>query len=164
MAQPNPTIVVVTGGLHSPSHFDRMRALFLNANYPYVCLRLPSVGASDPKSCTASTDAAFVREKLLLPLIEDGKDVVLLMHSYGGLPGAAAAKGLSKAELKADDKKGGIIGLIFMCAFVGDEGESLLSKSGGKFDWWVVPNVSNFSRKVNRWRVWSYMLLKYSMG
>ncbi|KAK3171654.1 hypothetical protein OEA41_003738 [Lepraria neglecta] len=50
-----------------------------------------------------------------------------------------AAKGLSKAEMPAASRKGGIIGLIFICAFVAQEGQSLISSlPGKKFDPWVV--------------------------
>lgn len=142
MANTNPTVVVIPGAWHSPWHYDRILAPFVKANYPVFCSRLPSVGASDPASVVVSTDATFIREKLLLPLIEEGKEVVLVMHSYGGSPGAAAAKGLSKIEVGAEDKAGGIIGLIFICAVLANEGDSLLSKRGGEFDPWVLENVS----------------------
>ena len=46
----------------------------------------------------------------------------LVMHSYGGCPGSAAAGGLSKAARTAAGKQGGIIGLIFMCGFIAHEG------------------------------------------
>lgn len=53
---------------------------------------------------------------------------------------AAAAKGLGKTEGKP-----GIIGLIFIAAFLSREGDSLLSALGGKFDPWVIINVSDLS-------------------
>lgn len=142
MVHPNPTVVVIPGAWHSPWHYERILALFVKANYPVSCLRLPSVGAADPASIMISTDIAFIREKLILPLIEEGKEVVLVMHSYGGAPGAAAAKGLSKIEVGADGKAGGIVGLIFLCAALADEGDSLLSQRGGQHDQWIVENVS----------------------
>lgn len=67
------------------------------------------------------------------------------MHSYGGLPGATAAKGLSKSERKAAGKPGGIIGLIFICAFIAKDGQSLLGSLPGQvFDKWVIDYVSSF--------------------
>lgn len=140
MSQSNPTVVIVPGAWHSPWHYDKIIALFVEADYPVISSRLPSVDSPNPKDVLVATDAAFIRETLLGPLIEEGKEIVLIMHSYGGSPGAAAAKGLSKTELSAESKKGGIIGLIFICALLAIEGDSLLSKIGGKFDPWVIIN------------------------
>lgn len=54
------------------------------------------------------------------------------MHSYGGVPGSAAAKGLRLAESRQQGLKGGVIGQAFVAAMVVKEGESLLSSFGGK--------------------------------
>lgn len=73
-----------------------------------------------------------------MPAINAGREVVLIMHSYSGGPGAEAAKGLSLAERRAAGRPGGIIGLIFIAAFVAEEGQTLLSSGGGKFAPWVI--------------------------
>ncbi|KAL8964171.1 MAG: hypothetical protein Q9183_004640 [Haloplaca sp. 2 TL-2023] len=74
-----------------------------------------------------------------MPQLDAGKDVILAVHSYGGLPGAVAAKGLSKEERMADGKEGGIVGLLFICALVARTGDSLLSILPGRvFDPWVI--------------------------
>ena len=54
-----------------------------------------------------------------------------------------AAKGLSKADRQAAGLLGGIIGLIFISAFVAEEGKTLLDGSDGKFAPWVIEYVSN---------------------
>ena len=122
------TLVIVPGAFHVPQHFDRVSKSLRDLGYPIVIEKLPSVGSLTPEKETPSSDADLVREKILLPLLERGKDIVLLVRSYGGIPGAAAAKGLSKKERLAAGEDGGILGLIFMCAFVAREGESLLGK------------------------------------
>lgn len=77
-----------------------------------------------------------------MPAINAGREVVLIMHSYSGGPGAEAAKGLSLAERRAAGQPSGIIGLIFIAAFVAEEGQTLLSSGGGKFAPWVIEYVS----------------------
>lgn len=141
MSLPKPTFVLIPGAWHSPSHFDQLVARLHEADYPTASLALPSVGSENPKSVDVATDVAFIKEKLLLPLLEEEKDVVLLMHSYGGCPGGAAAKGLSKSERRAAGQKGGIIGLVFLAAFLARDGDSLLSAAGGKWDSWVLADV-----------------------
>ena len=46
---------------------------------------------------------------------------MLVMHSYSGGPGAMAASGLSIAERHEAGRKGGIIGLVFIAAFLAGE-------------------------------------------
>ncbi|OJD13862.1 hypothetical protein AJ78_05733 [Emergomyces pasteurianus Ep9510] len=137
MSLAKPHIALISGAWHSPVHYQEMNNLLEKAGYPVSSIRLPSVGSSEPEKESVNGDAIAIREKLLLPLLDEGKDVVMLMHSYGGCPGSAAAKGLSKAERKTS---GGVIGLIYIAAFLAREGDSLLSALGGKFDPWVIIN------------------------
>ena len=52
------------------------------------------------------------------------------MHSDGGVPGSAAANGLSVVERSQQDLKGRVIDQVFVAALVVKEGESLLSSMG----------------------------------
>ena len=51
--------------------------------------------------------------------------MVLLMHSYGGSPGNGSAVGLSKKERERDGKKGGVVGLVLVSAYVAKEGQKI---------------------------------------
>jgi alpha-beta hydrolase superfamily lysophospholipase len=46
-------------------------------------------------------DIESLRQSVLLPLIEQGKDVVILAHSYGGVVAGGAAKDLDKPTRKS---------------------------------------------------------------
>jgi hypothetical protein len=142
MSSSKPTIALVPGAWHSPSHYEALFSLLQKAGYPTTSSRLPSVNSLDPKTATAAQDALFIREKMLLPLLDEDKDVLLILHSYSGIPGAAAAKGLSKTEREAEGKKGGIIGLVFICALVAREGETLEKIVGGQLAPWIDIDVS----------------------
>ncbi|MCJ1415118.1 hypothetical protein MMC32_001449 [Xylographa parallela] len=83
----------------------------------------------------------YIRNNLLLPLINEGKDVILVAHSYSGMPSAAAAVGLSKAERTAAGQPGGIIGLIWVAAIIAHPGDSLKTLMGGQFGSWCVIDV-----------------------
>jgi len=138
---PKPCIVIVPGAWHSTIHYHGLIVLFQQAGYQVSSQKLPSVNPDVSASHTSSTDAAFIRERLLLPLVGDGTDVLLVMHSYGGCPGAAAAKGLSTKERKADGKTGSIIGLIFIAAFLLHQGECVFKCVGGKWEPWHCVDV-----------------------
>ena len=102
-----PVIAIVTGSGQTPSHYAELISHLHHAGHPTCCTILPSVGASDP--CTAAQDATYIRERMLLPFLDtEHRDVILLMHSYGSIPGSAAAKGLSKQERQAEGKATGV--------------------------------------------------------
>lgn len=52
----------------------------------------------------------------------------MLLHSYGGLPGSAAMKGLGTSDRLRDGKKGGVKRLVYVSSYVLMEGEALPGK------------------------------------
>ena len=58
------------------------------------------------------------REEKGMKLVDEGKDVVMIAHSYGGSPMSQCTKGLSKTEREAEGKEGGIVRLAYMTALV----------------------------------------------
>jgi hypothetical protein len=71
-----------------------------------------------------------------------GKDVILVMHSYGGVPGSAAAKDLSKEERAKESKPGGIVRLVYLAAFPIEEGVSLDDLGGSLSSWCQVDEAT----------------------
>lgn len=138
-----PVIAIAPAAWHSPIHYALYVEKLHIAGYRTVSERLPSCDSPNPMAQSVSGDAAFIVQNLLMPSINAGKEVVLVTHSYSGGPGAVAAKGLSVVERRAAGKTGGIIGLIYICAFVAEEGQSLLSSSGGQYAPWVIEYVGN---------------------
>lgn len=125
-----PTILIVPGGWHSASVYSHFAAQLESLGYPTATTSLPSVNSTSPKTATCTEDSNALRKELLSLIEIDETDVVILAHSYGGIPAGGAAHGLSKTS--RDDKKGGVLGLIFMSAFVVPAGISLLEYLGGK--------------------------------
>lgn len=82
---------------------------------------------------------------MLMPFIETGHYVVFIMHSYGGLPGMAAATGLSAEERSGRGLKGGIVALVALAGLFAAEGKSLLDGLGGKHLPWVIEHVRPLS-------------------
>ena len=61
----------------------------------------------------------------------DGKTVVVVMHSYGGLVGSEAIpEELSYARRQAQGRPGGVIHLFFYSAFLLNDGQSVLGAFG----------------------------------
>lgn len=156
-----PVIVVVPAAWHSPIHYSIYTAQLSDVGYTIVSERLPSCDSPNPRAQSVAVDAAFVRERLLMPSINAGKEVVVIMHSYSGGPGAVAAKDLSVSERRAAGRPGGIIGLIFISAFLALEGQTLVTGSGGVLAPWVIEHVSKsgFQQRVSIAlpRIWSML-------
>lgn len=142
MQESKPVVVVVPTAWHSPQHYSLLFDLLQKAGYAVSAQPLPSVNPATPVNVHVATDAEFVRHQQLLPLLDQGKDVLLVMHGYGGCPGGMAAKGLSKKQRSAEGVQGGVVGLVFVAGFLLLEGESVFSKLGGKFEPWHVVHVS----------------------
>lgn len=170
MNSDRPVIALAPAAWFSPVHYVQYTDQLRLAGYHTITRRLPSCDSSDPQAQSVAIDAAFIRDHLLMPSINAGRKVILITHSYSGGPGAVAAKGLSLSERRATGKSGGIIGLIFISAFVAEEGQTLLSSSGGSFAPWVIQYVSNplcalhsyatslsliNARISGRWATWS---------
>ena len=130
MATSKPTIVILPGGCHSPSHYQELIEQLHLANYPTRSSVLPTVNAQNPFATDPGTDVAFIREKLLLPIFEAGNDVLLVMHSYSGIPGSVAAKGWSKSERRSRGQSGGIVGLVYIASLLLHEGDTVVTKAG----------------------------------
>ena len=141
-AKNNLVIVLVPGAWLTPILYTELVVLLDLSGYRTVIQQLSSVNSEIPNTHTVETDSIFVRSNLLLPEIRTEREVVLLMHSYGGFPGPVAANGLSKKELSSQGKRGGIIGMIMLSAFLALEGQSLRDKLIGKtYIAWILQFV-----------------------
>ncbi|KAI4737441.1 alpha/beta-hydrolase [Aureobasidium sp. EXF-12298] len=122
-----PVIVIVPGAWHVPAHYAYL-ALKLNANgYTVDCIESSSTNDErDLPEDTWKEDISIIRNAITSHT-EAGRDVALVMHSFGGMAGSEAACGLGK---KSSETSGSIIKLVYLAAFMMKEGESPVD-----FDW-----------------------------
>lgn len=73
---------------HTTEYLQPTVALLDAAGYTNVCVQLPSVGA-DPPLLSADDDVATIRKALVEILDKKEQMVVIIMHSYGGIPGTS---------------------------------------------------------------------------
>lgn len=82
---PKPAFLVVCGGWHPPAAYDKLREqLEGRRGLEYRCPQLPSMGPS-AAGVTYHADVDEIR-RVALPLFEQGREVVLVAHSAGGVP------------------------------------------------------------------------------
>jgi pimeloyl-ACP methyl ester carboxylesterase len=129
-----PVIVLVPGAFGTPQGFEKMLPYLTKAGYATHPGSYPSCNPSDPAKASCSQDIAFLRDHVLLPLLnEHGKDVAILAHSYGGVVAGGAAKGLAKGTRRAQGQSTGVIGLVYVAGNITLDGESLFTAVGGAY-------------------------------
>jgi pimeloyl-ACP methyl ester carboxylesterase len=115
-----PSILIVPGSFARPEFYDPIVSAVHSYGYPIHALHLPSVapetGPTGPPP-SLYDDAAFIAGEIE-KLADEGKDVVLVAHSYGGVPATESLKGLSKEERAKDGKKGGVVRLAYLTCLV----------------------------------------------
>ncbi|CAI7625443.1 unnamed protein product [Penicillium glandicola] len=130
-----PTFVFSLGAWLTPIVFDALRDRLNTLGYPSKCPAHPSIGA-EPPSLTLEDDVASMR-RVLTTLADEGKDIVLVAHSYGGVVASAASEGVVKHVRAEIGKPGGIVKVVYLAAFALDKGQSLLGVLGGDYLPWM---------------------------
>ncbi|KAI9691967.1 MAG: hypothetical protein M1820_009645 [Bogoriella megaspora] len=119
-----PTILIVHGASQPSPVYAPLVQKLEAAGFHVEVPDYPSVGDDIPKMADNTADIEFVREAAT-SLVEAGKDVIALLHSYGGVVGSGALSGLSKTAREKKGLKGGVTRLVYATAFALREGERL---------------------------------------
>ncbi|KAL3451571.1 alpha/beta-hydrolase [Aspergillus insuetus] len=119
-----PTIVFVPGAWQSPDYYDAVRIRLEEKGYTTAAVSLPSVGGT----ASMHDDAAAIHA-VTSKLADAGHRILLVMHSYGGIPGTQSAKDLSVKSRQEAGKPGGIIALVYIAAYLLKEGMSVFNQA-----------------------------------
>ena len=130
----NLLVVLVQGSFQTPLVYEKLFLALSSRGYVVNHPELPScTNPDDPlfPTRTLIDDATAVQEVVRGSVEQHGKIVILAMHSYGGLVGSEAIpEELSYSYRKAQGLAGGVIHLFYYCAFLLQEGQSVLSAFG----------------------------------
>ena len=118
-----PTILIVPGGFTLPELYNEVTSHISSKGYPVHALHLPSVGYKTDHPGTMQDDAAFISSEISKHA-NQGKDVVLVAHSYGGVPATESTKGLSKLQRQQHGNAGGLVRLAYISSIILPVGES----------------------------------------
>jgi pimeloyl-ACP methyl ester carboxylesterase len=114
------SIVLVHGVWHSPDCFDKVIDLLSAKGFTSRKVHLPSVGRS-PAVTSLQPDVESIRTATLGEM-EKGYDVVVICHSYSGIPISKALKGLDKPHAGG----GRVSAIIYLTAFLLPDGVPLV--------------------------------------
>jgi alpha-beta hydrolase superfamily lysophospholipase len=116
-----PSILFIPGSFALPEFYDPVVNAVAAKGYEIRALHLPSVGLKtgprEGEPPTMYDDATFIAKETE-KLADEGKNVIIVAHSYGAVPATESTKGLGKEERQTQGKKGGIVKLAYMTALV----------------------------------------------
>jgi pimeloyl-ACP methyl ester carboxylesterase len=139
-----PVIAIVQGAWHRAVHYKAF-AQALTAK-DYTVLQPDNVSAGDVENIKGKTHADDVKviREALQPSLDEGKRIVLVCHSYGGIPGSAAVEGYQLHEREAKGLSGGIMHIVYVASFaLPVKGLSLLTAIGGTLGPFIDRTVSS---------------------
>ncbi|WP_396642087.1 alpha/beta fold hydrolase [Microbacterium sp.] len=118
-----PTLLLVHGAWHGSWAWAPLQRELESRGWDVRTVDLPTVHAADPRGLRMTDDADAIARA-----IDDIEGpVAVVAHSYGGVPTTQGATSDS------------VVHIVYVAAFVLDEGESLLGAVGGVApSWWVV--------------------------
>ncbi|KAJ5891578.1 uncharacterized protein N7473_007806 [Penicillium subrubescens] len=136
-----PTIVFAPGAWYPPTVFDGITKKLNEHGYNCHTIAFPSIQQATTVQ-DLRPDIAAVRA-IVEPEVNAGREVIIVSHSWSGLPVASALDGLERSDLENAGKKGGVIKLVYLAAFIPQVGESLISAFGGTPPPWYVLDEQN---------------------
>lgn len=127
----NPTLVIVPGSFAPTKMYDGFVETLKGHDIRTVVVSTPSVGRKEGRPPATMSDDAQEISNVVSKLLDEGEDVVLMTHSYGGIPGTESLKNISRKAREAEGKKGGIEKLVYLTSMVLQPGTSNLEAFGG---------------------------------
>ncbi|MCJ1310865.1 hypothetical protein MMC25_004533 [Agyrium rufum] len=136
-----PIFFIVQGTMHVPEHWAPFQAKLTAEGYQSRCIALPEIGAN-ARTSPEYDNVNAIQEELKKLVIKEGKEVIVVLHSAGGNPGSQAIKGLERTFQKSQGNPSGIIGIVFIAAFLIPEGSNLaMAAAGGQLPNWAEPDA-----------------------
>ncbi|KAL9026839.1 MAG: hypothetical protein Q9196_004556 [Gyalolechia fulgens] len=129
-----PAILLIQGSYQTPEVYHLLVRGLISQGYSVVHPKLPSCSDTENPDFThrsLTDDAAAIYTELSRLVNDEGKKVLVVMHSYGGLVGSEAiTEELVYTNRQAKGLSGGVIHLFLYSAFILDEGQSVLGVFG----------------------------------
>ncbi|KAK3671940.1 hypothetical protein LTR78_008115 [Recurvomyces mirabilis] len=123
--QQAPVLFLVPGAATYPAFYDDFKRHVSSKGLVFHTVQLRTVEARTP-AATLADDVELVRSHLA-DLCEQDRDIILMAHSFGGMPMTEGAKGFAKVDRQRLGHKGGIVHLIYITSIAAEVGESMAS-------------------------------------
>ncbi|KUM61438.1 hypothetical protein ACN42_g5680 [Penicillium freii] len=119
-----PNVVLVPGAWTAPKAYHKLIDALEAKTFKVHCPALPTNNGQQPPNSTVDEDIQAVRDTVQ-PLVDAGQEVIMLMHSYGGIAGTNGIRDLTRKDRQARNLPGGVVSLIYAAAFMLSEGQTI---------------------------------------
>ncbi|KAI1762507.1 alpha/beta-hydrolase [Hypoxylon sp. FL1150] len=134
---PTPSILFIPGSFAPAEFYDNIVNAVTAKGHEMKALHYPSIGLKTGPQRegppTMYDDAAFIANEISR-LSDDGKEVMLVAHSYGGIPATESLRGLTKDERQKQGKPGGVVRVAYMTVLLPAVGSSAADMLGNTPD------------------------------
>ncbi|XXG94905.1 hypothetical protein Hte_001164 [Hypoxylon texense] len=134
-AQEKSIVLLIHGAWHMPLHYRYLIDGIRNKGYTVLAPSLITTGYDDSIVGKTHLDAASQIREFLLPYVEQGRNVVVVGHSYGGLVATQAVVGLTLEERSAHGLAGGVTSLVYISALTKPENSRFEPGEPYPFGW-----------------------------
>lgn len=108
-----PLLVLLHGAWHQSSSFDKLQPLLEQQGFEVISPAfISSSKAKENPQATHLDDIAAISQ-ILLPHFDQGREAVLVGHSYGAIPAVGIAQEQCIVVSAAHGKKGGVRAIVF---------------------------------------------------
>ncbi|RAH59301.1 alpha/beta-hydrolase [Aspergillus piperis CBS 112811] len=124
MSASKPVILLISGGWHVPTSYDKLTNLLKSSGHEVHVPELPSMNGARPPTADLETDTTAFRE-YALNLANAGKNVIVISHSYGGQVATNSLSDLAISNRSKQGLPGGVLHIVSLSSFTITEGRSM---------------------------------------
>ncbi|KAH8898049.1 alpha/beta-hydrolase [Thozetella sp. PMI_491] len=142
-----PVFVIVPGAWHKPLHYLNIAVRLQATGYRVSAIPLPTAGWEPGVGTKTIADSAHAVRAVIQPYIDAGREVVVVCHSFGGLPTTDGVVGETVEDRRARGAAGGVKAVFFLsamaCGTAGNTMVEVASNGVGPQDrpegeWWEI--------------------------
>ncbi|KAK2605988.1 hypothetical protein QQS21_003614 [Conoideocrella luteorostrata] len=140
-------VVIIGGGWHTPESYAKLARGLGDAGYDVHRPGNPSMVNQRQGAFGLAEDTKSMRA-YVTKLVEDGRRVIALAHSYGGQVASNSLTDLGWETRSRKRLPGGVIRIVFMCAFALLEGGSVIGQIKAMGDEALIPLALDFAEDM----------------
>lgn len=145
------TFVIVPGGCTPPGLFDKFCDLAKSQGVAVVAVKLPSVGRRLGEPGPTNDDDVQAICKVVEPLLDQGKEAIIVTSSLGGVVGTQCLEFLSSPARSARGKKGSVDKIVYVTSMVIEVNTSPMDFFGEKPPRYMINIKVSFSRSLEKY-------------
>lgn len=139
-----PTILLVQGSFQIPKAYGKLTSALRSRGFVVAHPHLPSLSDHDSPDFakrSLADDSHVIEAEAKRLVVDEGKTIMVVMHSYGGLVGSnAIPEDLSLQSRRQKGLAGGVSRLFYFAGFILEQGKSVLDTFGESPNNDVKPN------------------------